>query len=1136
MSIKLNNKMRRLNKALDIILIFYIMFIIIYPLSSVDAAITSPSVTSNNASGVEETNATMQGTLTDDGNMSCYVWFEYGTDTSYGNKTVNESHVLADIGYSEYINNSDINYQTYSVWSDYWRGQTFTTTTECDISNIKLNLKKLGNPGEFTVELFAVDGSHNPTGPGLGVKNLNGDNFTTSFKWYNISFGSSVHLNAGTIYSFVLDAQDGDTTNRVFISANSSNSYVNGIAKYSNDGSATWSNSTGYDLSFVLIDNNTGNPVNFNSLLGVSNIYQNQTSTAAVDLAFSNRYLAQTFTTNDSYPMTDISIYVTMGGDGATNTVTVSLYNVDGDGKPTGSNFSYGSLNFTDYSFIGSHWISFNMTPCILAASTKYAIVVDARKALIGSCLYWSGSSSNNYNYGQKYLSTNVGSSWTGESKDMAFKIISDYGDALDLGTMYHYRAVANNSNSTVYGSDIGFLTKPYQPSGLDIDVNSSSSTYISWTKGDGANRTVIEHNTISSWPRGSGTVIYNGTGTFCEDHNLEPATQYYYQAWSYVRWYSRSITYEQYSDLNISSYATTSSLPTIILIAPVNNSEQDIDYTNLSVSISATGLFNYTIDTSPDCGYASNNYSTSGNKYLTINLNYLLHGTKYVWHVNCSQDNNWVNRSFYYWGNITYVDPPVNNSFNYNTNNNLLTLYWNKVNRTHSCVLVRNNNSFPSSITDGTILQNNSNNSYNITLSNYAFFSVFSFNSTASIFSSTGLDIPWAFVGVNVFNESNPSQAIDFDLEVTNSDASIVYTNTSCSNTHLISFDDIPYGNNTIFIIKNTSGYMQRVYYKDIALNHFYNFSFYLPPFKSPVTNGTGDSGGDQVSTRLYRLRVVDDYDYPVADANIIIKRYINTSDSYNEIASLLTDGYGEADVYLIPNTIYWAFINATGYNQDIANFNTDPVFYGANYPIILQMQQSTSGDYEYNIWDKIIFNATMNSNGTIKVTFIDNDLNTTNAQFYTMERYNNTETYFSLNTTTSNSFIFYVHGINISREYIVYMHLNHSRFDYEITSIIVIPIGSPKYDKNIIETKIENSLGTFELGYVNFFLLFIPTMILLGLAGSLHHPGLGIILAGGYLGIIGVYISNQPVVVIPFLVAIGFILIVVKGGHLKL
>ena len=82
----INNKARQhiLSTLIIILLIVSVLSSIFgFPVSRV-SAVDSPSVQTNNATGVEEMNATLQGYLVNDGGEDCAVWFEYGTTTSYG--------------------------------------------------------------------------------------------------------------------------------------------------------------------------------------------------------------------------------------------------------------------------------------------------------------------------------------------------------------------------------------------------------------------------------------------------------------------------------------------------------------------------------------------------------------------------------------------------------------------------------------------------------------------------------------------------------------------------------------------------------------------------------------------------------------------------------------------------------------------------------------------------------------------------------------------------------------------------------------------------------------------------------------------------------------------------------------------
>jgi len=71
-------------------------------------------------------------------------------------------------------------------------------------------------------------------------------------------------------------------------------------------------------------------------------------------------------------------------------------------------------------------------------------------------------------------------------------------------------------------------------PSPFTATTVSSSRIDLTWTKNNSADTTYIERNTVVTWNRGEGTLIYNSTGTSYSDTGLDPDTTYYYQAWSY--------------------------------------------------------------------------------------------------------------------------------------------------------------------------------------------------------------------------------------------------------------------------------------------------------------------------------------------------------------------------------------------------------------------------------------------------------------------------------------------------------------------------------------------------------------------------------------------------------------------------
>ena len=106
---------------------------------------------------------------------------------------------------------------------------------------------------------------------------------------------------------------------------------------------------------------------------------------------------------------------------------------------------------------------------------------------------------------------------------------------SLSKGTKYYFRAQAKNSAGTGSGTELNFLTKPDPPSTFTATANGIQVNLI-WTKGEGADRTMIRRKT-GDYPvdRTDGVQVYFDTGTSVSDTGLSPNTTYYYKAWSEV-------------------------------------------------------------------------------------------------------------------------------------------------------------------------------------------------------------------------------------------------------------------------------------------------------------------------------------------------------------------------------------------------------------------------------------------------------------------------------------------------------------------------------------------------------------------------------------------------------------------------
>ncbi|MFC1981114.1 hypothetical protein ACFLVN_02590 [Chloroflexota bacterium] len=162
-------------------------------------------------------------------------------------------------------------------------------------------------------------------------------------------------------------------------------------------------------------------------------------------------------------------------------------------------------------------------------------------------------------------IPTNI--TWTGSisTNDLSQTDVT----GLSKGTKYYFIAEAKNSGDTGSGSELSFLTKPDAPTSLSAPVIGDTQIDLQWTKGAGANRTMVRRKT-GNFPTSvsDGTQVYYDTSASVSDTNLTAGTTYFYRIWSEV---SGS---QQWSDSYDSIQSTTTGTsPTAIggIIYPVN-------------------------------------------------------------------------------------------------------------------------------------------------------------------------------------------------------------------------------------------------------------------------------------------------------------------------------------------------------------------------------------------------------------------------------------------------------------------------------------------------------------------------------------------------------------------------------------
>jgi len=225
-------------------------------------------------------------------------------------------------------------------------------------------------------------------------------------------------------------------------------------------------------------------------------------------------------------------------------------------------------------------------------------------------------------------------------------------------GKFYYFTAWASNSEGFVNGTEKTFLTKPNATASgsFHAQTNSSSIIYLTWTKGEGANNTYIERNTTSSWPRGSGTEIYNSTGTKYEDTGLNTGTTYYYQAWSFTNWTYYS-TINQWSDNNESTSNITNNAPVLSNENPSNKSLDIQLNPTLQIQVNHSDGYQMNITwywgTNVSCSsqIGINNSVPNGTYYqLDTNDNFSSNSKKYYWKVTVNDGHGeWINKTYYF-------------------------------------------------------------------------------------------------------------------------------------------------------------------------------------------------------------------------------------------------------------------------------------------------------------------------------------------------------------------------------------------------------------------------------------------------------------------------------------------------------
>jgi hypothetical protein len=526
------------------------------------------------------------------------------------------------------------------------------------------------------------------------------------------------------------------------------------------------------------------------------------------------------------------------------------------------------------------------------------------------TCGFWYNTSTTN----RTHPGTNITCTGTYDNGAAFNKAIT----GLTPGQLYYFRAWTSKTGVGFFNDTTGektFFGYPYPPSVPRVTTVQNNLT-VQWTnfsQPSGVTRyTMVRYKTLG-FPNSitDGSLLVNTTTVNTSKiYYYSPGTTYYFSMWTFVSKSGKN----SWS----STYNTTSILapthPLNLAIASKNNTRMVLTWTkgtgntvvvrNLTkyppTHTNGTTVYNGTLET----------YTNTG----------LSPSTKYYYR---AWDWNGSSYSLGFTNTSGYTCPSPPTSVNPHVvsagSTVSVNISWVKGVGSDRTIVRRSSTTQPVLPTDGTGMYNNTGLYYNNSgLARPYYFTVFSYNSTTNLYSS-GVNASWYVVWVKCFNESSGLALTNWGLFITNNSGSETYQKTNCNNPFIMNVSNVPTGNNCI-IIFNKTGYETRTYTQDIVITG----NIYITGYLVPV-NGTN----------LYQITVINEINQPVKDCTVVIARYINATVGFENVTSLLTDGYGQCQVFLYPYKLYKLYFSATGYISSYDNWQTDDLIFTKTFKI---------------------------------------------------------------------------------------------------------------------------------------------------------------------------------------------------------
>jgi len=599
------------------------------------------------------------------------------------------------------------------------------------------------------------------------------------------------------------------------------------------------------------------------------------------------------------------------------------------------------------------------------------------------------------------------------------------------------------------------------------VDVSYTSDT---WTPGSGKSHCIGTNRLAGHWA--------NGTLDEYRISDIHRSRSYLNATWQNIGNYDNFFTIGSEASYGIVD------APTGFLVNTTNCADMNLNWTK-GTNSSHTSITRKKSSYPSDRSDGTIIYNNTGTTYTDIGLDTESAYYYRAWGYNSTNDTWSAAYAEAY--NITSPANPTGVTARVNSTRDELDISWTKNSFADYTVVVYKNNSYPTSVTDGTVLYNGTGtNTSDPNYTSIRYYMVYSYNSTVVCYSS-GVQAPQGALVINVYNENTSAAIANWSVFISNSDKTSTYESLTNNNTLTIDVSDLPYGDNTMIRI-NASGYNFRIYYMDLDVGTYYTLEAYL---------------SEIAETESYIIRVINEKEQPVNDATVYVMRYINDTVGYENISILLTGGYGYCpSSALIPNEAYAVRIEATGYITATYDMHPVTIAYDVDrYFTFMIFFESVEYMNETIYWEIITFNGYI-SGTSLYVNYTDTSGGTTNTSI-TVYEHNSSNSSYTVFATDSrignNSFQLTYTNINTSNCFELVLDLNHSVYGYKHAhgGILCVHVGITT--KTRFDTLLDLNFKHCPFGWSNLFGFFI----LLGSIFSFgqHNVGISLMFSGGIL-----------------------------------